>query len=63
MLEILHLTSCYNIYIHDDLVCKIKKKFQFSRNDFDLDNGFSVKGNFLSTNFDAIELFLLYKIE
>ena len=49
--EILHIMPNYNIYIGDDLICKISKKLQLFKNDYTLSNGYSVKGNFLMFDF------------
>lgn len=49
--EILNLTPTYNVYINDNLSCKIKKKFQFFKNDYKLSNGYKVDGNILMLDF------------
>ncbi|NCC70935.1 hypothetical protein EOM09_05110 [bacterium] len=49
--EIFHFMPTYNIYIDNSLACKISKKFQLFKNDYFLDNGFKVIGNFWMLNF------------
>ena len=49
--ELFHLTPHYKIYIKDQYVCKISKKLQLFKNDYLLDNGYRVEGNFLMLDF------------
>ena len=49
--ELFHITPNYNIYINDNFVFKITKKFQLLKNDYSLSNGYNVKGNFMMFDF------------
>ena len=49
--EIFHLTPNYNVYIGDEFVFKITKKFQLFKNDYVLSNGYKVEGNFMALDF------------
>lgn len=49
--ELFHITPNYNIYINDNFVFKITKKFQLLKNDYSLSNGYKVKGNFMMFDF------------
>ena len=49
--ELFHITPNYNVYIKDELVFKITKKFQLFKNDYLLSNGYRVKGNFMMLDF------------
>jgi len=49
--ELLHLTPNYNVYINDELVFKITKKFQLFKNNYSLSNGYKVDGNFMMFDF------------
>jgi len=49
--ELFHFTPNYNIYINDEVVCKITKKFQLFKNDYLLSNGYRVEGNFFMLDF------------
>lgn len=49
--KLFHLMPNYNIYINDELVCEITKKFKLFKNDYLLSNGYKVKGNFWALNF------------
>lgn len=49
--DLLHLTSNYNVYIKNELICNISKKIQLFKNDYILDNDFRVEGDFLMLNF------------
>ena len=53
--ELLHITPNYNVYINDEFVFKIQKKFQLTKNDYKLSNGYSVEGNILSLDFDIYD--------
>ena len=49
--EILHIMPHYNIYINNEFVFKISKKFQLFKNDYLLSNGYRVEGNFFALDF------------
>ena len=49
--RLLHLMPNYDIYINDQLTCTIAKKFKLFKNDYELSNGFTIKGNFMALNF------------
>ena len=49
--EIFHITPNYNVYIGDEFVFKITKKFQLLKNDYILSNGYRVEGNFMMLDF------------
>ena len=49
--ELMHIMPNYNVYIDENLVCKIVKKFNLFKNNYELDNGYKVEGNFLNLNF------------
>ncbi len=49
--EIFHITPNYNVYIGDEFVFKITKKFQLLKNDYVLSNGYKVEGNFMALDF------------
>lgn len=51
--EIFHLTPNYNVYINNELVFKIIKKFQFFKNDYSLSNGYRIEGNFMALDFNV----------
>ena len=53
--ELLHIMPNYNIYIDNNLVCKISKKFHLFKNDYILDNGYRVEGNAFSLNFQIFD--------
>lgn len=53
--ELLHITPNYNVYIDGEFVFKIKKKFQLTKNDYSLSNGYSVDGNILSLDFEVYD--------
>lgn len=53
--EILHLTPHYNVYINDTLEFKIIKKFQLFKNDYTLNNGYRVDGNFFMLDFKVFD--------
>lgn len=53
--EILHLTPHYNVYINDALEFKIIKKFQLFKNDYTLNNGYRVDGNFFMLDFKVFD--------
>ena len=42
--NLFHLTSNYDVYIKNKVICNIRKKFQLFRNDYVLDNGYRVEG-------------------
>lgn len=49
--ELFHITPTYNVYINDEFEFKITKKFQLFKNDYSLDNGYRVDGNFMMLDF------------
>lgn len=49
--RLFHITPCYNVYIRDEFVFKITKKFQLFKNDYVLSNGYRVEGDFLRFDF------------
>lgn len=49
--ELFHIMPNYNIYINDEHICKIIKKFHFFRNDYILSNGYKVQGKFMMLDF------------
>lgn len=49
--ELFHVMHNYNIYINNDLIFKITKKFQIFKNDYSLSNGYRVEGNFMMLDF------------
>lgn len=49
--ELFHITPTYNVYINDAFEFKITKKFQLFKNDYSLDNGYRVDGNFMMLDF------------
>lgn len=53
--EILHLTPHYNVYINDILEFQIIKKFQLFKNDYTLNNGYRVDGNFFMLDFKVFD--------
>ena len=53
--EILHLTPHYNVYINDILKFQIIKKFQLFKNDYTLNNGYRVDGNFFMLDFTVYD--------
>ena len=53
--ELFHITPNYNIYIGDELLFKITKKFQFFKNDYVLSNGYRVEGNFMALDFTIFD--------
>lgn len=53
--ELLHLTPHYNVYINDILEFQIIKKLQLFKNDYTLNNGYRVDGNFLMLDFKVFD--------
>ena len=53
--EILHLTPHYNVYISDILEFQIIKKLQLFKNDYTLNNGYRVEGNFMMLDFKVFD--------
>ncbi len=53
--EILHFMPHYNVYIDDELVLTIQKKFKLFKNDYELSNGYTVEGNFIGLNFSLFD--------
>ena len=53
--ELFHLLNHYKIYIGEELVCTIAKKFKLFKNNYELDNGYRIDGNFMALNFDIYE--------
>ncbi len=49
--ELFHLMPHYNIYIHNNKICSIKKKFKLLKNDYELSNHYHVEGNFINHSF------------
>lgn len=49
--ELFHMTPNYNVYINEEFVFKITKKFQLFKNDYKLSNGYRVDGNFMMLDF------------
>ena len=49
--EIFHLTPHYNVFVNDQKICQIKKKFQLMKNDYELTNGYRVEGNIFAYDF------------
>lgn len=49
--DIWHLTSHYKVFINEQEVCQIIKKFQLARNDYELTNGYRVEGNIFAYDF------------
>ena len=49
--ELFHLTPNYNVYIGDEFAFKITKKFQLFKNDYLLNNGYKVEGDFMMLDF------------
>jgi len=53
--RMIHFTSNYDVFINKKLVCNISKKFQIFRNDYKIDNGYSIDGEFLMLNFSIYD--------
>ena len=53
--QLFHFMPNYNIYMNNRLVCNISKKFQLFKNDYILDNGFRVEGEFLMLDFSIYD--------
>ena len=53
--QLFHLTPNYNIYINNNLVCNISKKFQLLKNDYKLDNGYRIDGKFMMFDFSIFD--------
>lgn len=53
--KVLHIMPNYDIYMNDELKCRISKKFKLFKNDYSLSNGYKVKGDFLSLNFSVYD--------
>ena len=49
--ELFHIMPNYNVYINNQFVFKIIKKFKMFKNDYVLSNGYRVEGNFMMLNF------------
>ena len=49
--RLLHLMPNYDIYINGAVACSIQKKFRLFKNDYELSNGYTIKGNFMALNF------------
>ena len=49
--QLLHLAPSYNVYIGDKYSFNIAKRLQLFKNDYDLSNGYSVKGDFMMLDF------------
>lgn len=49
--ELFHIMPNYNVYIDDNFLFKIVKKFQLFKNDYSLSNGYRVDGNFMMLDF------------
>lgn len=53
--EVFRITPNYNVYVNDEFVFKITKKFQLFKNDYSLSNGYKVVGNFLMLDFEVYD--------
>ncbi|MGM9878487.1 MAG: LURP-one-related/scramblase family protein [Bacilli bacterium] len=53
--DIFHIMPSYDIYINDELVCEISKKIKLFRNNYVLNNGYTVDGNFLMLDFSIFD--------
>lgn len=53
--RVLHLLSHYDIYIEDQMICSIARKFKLTKKSYELTNGYSVDGNILGLNFNVID--------
>lgn len=51
--ELFHLMPNYNIYVDDNLLCKITKKFKLFKHSYELSNGYRVDGDCLMLNMDV----------
>ena len=49
--KIFHFMPHYDIYLNGELTCSIEKKFKLFANNYELSNGFSIKGNFMGLDF------------
>lgn len=49
--KLFHLMPSYDVYIDNELVCNITKRFQIFKNDYKIDNGYRVDGNFMMLDF------------
>ena len=49
--ELLHLAPVYNAYINNTFAFRITKRFHLIKNEYNLSNGYHVKGDFLSLDF------------
>lgn len=53
--RLLHFMPHYDIYINGELTCSIAKKFKLFANDYELSNGYTIKGNFMALNFTIFD--------
>jgi len=53
--ELFHFMSHYNVYVHDELVVKIAKKFKLFKNNYTLSNGYRVEGNAFMLNYTIFD--------
>ena len=53
--RILHFMPHYDIYINGELTCSIAKKFKLFANNYELSNGYTIKGNFMALNFSIYD--------
>lgn len=49
--ELFHLMPNYNIIINNQIICSIKKKFNFFKNNYELSNNYRVEGSFINHEF------------
>ena len=53
--RVLHLLSHYDIYIEDQMICSIARKFQLFKKSYELINGYSVDGNIFRLHFTVVD--------
>ncbi len=53
--RLLHFMPHYDIYIKGELTCSIAKKFKLFANNYELTNGYTIKGNFMALNFSIYD--------
>ena len=55
--RLLHFMPHYDIYIKGEITCSIAKKFKFFANNYELSNGYTIKGNFMALKFSIYDEF------
>lgn len=53
--ELFHFMPNYKVYVNNNLVCKIIKKFAFLKHIYILDNGYRLEGDFFSFHFSVYD--------